>query len=228
MGFSRAHKQRTHQQILAAASDLFRLDGLEGASIDRIMRAAGHTVGGFYGHFASREEMVVEALARILEQQNERWLGGLGDFEGAAWVDAFLARYLTRENRDRTLCALPAVVPDVGRARGPVRATFALGLAALAAEVEQRAGAGPGAREKALGVIALSFGSLSLARACSGTPLGDELLEAGRRAAAALIASGAPVRPKARKTRAGKSSGRSPRQPAYPSGRPRQKPREMR
>src|ERR1700737_1814927 len=115
MGFSQKYKQRTHSKILDAAGELFRVEGGEGASVDRVMRAAGHTVGGFYGHFDSKEKLVLATLARVLERQMETWLEGLSHLGGAAWAEAFLSRYLTRENRDASLCALPAVVPDVAR-----------------------------------------------------------------------------------------------------------------
>jgi TetR/AcrR family transcriptional repressor of nem operon len=191
MGFSRKHKQRTHSKILDAAGELFRVEGLEGASVDRVMRAAGHTVGGFYGHFDSKEKLVLATLERVLERQRESWLEGLSHLGGATWAEAFLSRYLTRDNRDASLCALPAVVPDVARGGRAVRETFAGGLGALVDAVAQQIG-GPGSRERALGLIAMAFGSLALAKACSGTPLSDGLLRSARRAAVSL--AGKPAR----------------------------------
>jgi TetR/AcrR family transcriptional repressor of nem operon len=185
MGFSQKHKQRTHSKILDAAGELFRVEGLGGASVDRVMRAAGHTVGGFYGHFDSKEKLVLATLARVLERQMETWLEGLSHLEGAAWAEAFLSRYLTRENRDASLCALPAVVPDVARGGRAVRERFAGGLGSLVDAVAQQIG-GAGSRERALGVIAMAFGSLALAKACRGTPLSDGLLRGGRHAAVSL------------------------------------------
>ena len=44
----------------AAAKDA---PGLEGIGVADVMKEAGVTVGGFYKHFDSRDELVVEALA---------------------------------------------------------------------------------------------------------------------------------------------------------------------
>ena len=41
----------------------FRELGLEGIGVADVMKEAGATVGGFYKHFDSRDELVVEALA---------------------------------------------------------------------------------------------------------------------------------------------------------------------
>jgi len=62
MRYGPEHKQATHLRILAAAESLFRQHGFEGASVERVMRAAGLTVGGFYAHFTSKEALLAEAL----------------------------------------------------------------------------------------------------------------------------------------------------------------------
>jgi TetR/AcrR family transcriptional regulator, transcriptional repressor for nem operon len=56
------HKAQTRERLLEAARTLFREQGFESASIDTVMAAAGLTRGGFYAHFASKEELVEEVL----------------------------------------------------------------------------------------------------------------------------------------------------------------------
>src|SRR5260370_30461126 len=62
MGYSKAQKARTHKRIVAIASKRFREKGLAGFGIAELMKEAGLTVGGFYKHFESRDDLVSEAV----------------------------------------------------------------------------------------------------------------------------------------------------------------------
>ncbi len=63
MGYSKSDKAKTHTRIVKVAAKRFRELGLEGIGVADVMKEAGATVGGFYKHFDSRDELVVEALA---------------------------------------------------------------------------------------------------------------------------------------------------------------------
>ena len=60
---------RSRARILDAAAQVFAEDGYAGASMARILAAAGATKGGFYFHFASKEELALAVLAA----QQEKW-----------------------------------------------------------------------------------------------------------------------------------------------------------
>src|SRR5438270_13314748 len=62
MGHSKAQKTRTHKRIVSIASKRFREKGLAGFGIAELMKEAGLTVGGFYKHFGSRDDLVGEAV----------------------------------------------------------------------------------------------------------------------------------------------------------------------
>src|SRR3989442_5178367 len=62
MGYSKAQKTRTHKRIVSIASKRFREKGLAGFGIAELMKEAGLTVGGFYKHFGSRDDLVAEAV----------------------------------------------------------------------------------------------------------------------------------------------------------------------
>src|ERR1700726_4240999 len=62
MGYSKAQKEKTHNRIVSIASKRFREKGLAGFPIAELMKEAGLTVGGFYKHFDSRDELVAEAV----------------------------------------------------------------------------------------------------------------------------------------------------------------------
>jgi len=63
MGYSKAQKEKTHKRIVAIASKRLREKGLVGFGIAELMKEVGLTVGGFYKHFESRDELVAEALS---------------------------------------------------------------------------------------------------------------------------------------------------------------------
>src|SRR5215831_8850272 len=68
MRVSREKAAESRERILDTASRLFRERGFDGVGLDAIMKAAGLTHGGFYGHFASKDDLAAEAVTRALEQ----------------------------------------------------------------------------------------------------------------------------------------------------------------
>jgi AcrR family transcriptional regulator len=57
------------------AAKRFRERGLDGIGVADVMKEAGVTVGGFYKHFGSRDELVVEALQCRSTHACNRWPG---------------------------------------------------------------------------------------------------------------------------------------------------------
>jgi AcrR family transcriptional regulator len=55
-------KERTRQRLLAEAQRLFRERGYAATSLEQIAEAAEVTKGAIYGHFASKEDLMVSAL----------------------------------------------------------------------------------------------------------------------------------------------------------------------
>src|SRR6202047_3965285 len=93
MGYSKSDKAETHTLIVKVAAKRFRELGLEGIGVADVMKEAGVTVGGFYKHFDSRDELVVEALATAF-QDLDRWE------ERTDTLTKFLESYLSEEHRD--------------------------------------------------------------------------------------------------------------------------------
>ena len=62
MRYSPEHKLKTHTKIVKDASRRVRAEGLNGAAVSAVMQDAGLTHGGFYKHFASKDELLVESL----------------------------------------------------------------------------------------------------------------------------------------------------------------------
>jgi TetR/AcrR family transcriptional repressor of nem operon len=93
MGYSKSDKAETHTRIVRVAAKRFRERGLDGIGVADVMKEAGVTVGGFYKHFDSRDELVVEALATAF-QDLDRWE------EHTDTLTKALGNYLSEEHRD--------------------------------------------------------------------------------------------------------------------------------
>ena len=189
MRYSRDHKTGTRRRIVDAASRAFRRQGASGVSVSQIMAEAGLTVGGFYRHFGSKDELFREALEQAmgetldLLQRTERG----PELEGDEWLRLAAKIYLAPAHRDmhERGCPLPALTAEVGRRGDEARRSFAESLRTLADVIaaridpeEPEAG-----RARALGFLSTLVGGLLLARGVGDDRLSREILDAGREAA---------------------------------------------
>ena len=55
MKVSKEQMAENRERILNAAAQLFREKGFDGIGVADLMKSAGLTHGGFYGHFASKD-----------------------------------------------------------------------------------------------------------------------------------------------------------------------------
>lgn len=191
MPYPADHKAKTREKIVRAALRRFNADGFAATTIDAVMADAGLTRGGFYAHFASKEELFAAAVARsrrtsLLAEEVPR-LEAAGRLSVASVAEAYLCDLHRFDPEDG--CALVATAADVIRAGEAARTSYARvfdGLAALLG----RAGAGEADRT---GLVALLVGTMTLMRALPD----EERAEALRASALALVERIAPRRRKA-------------------------------
>ncbi|MEO8485851.1 MAG: TetR/AcrR family transcriptional regulator [Betaproteobacteria bacterium] len=162
------HKGETRTRILAASEALMKDRGIEAASVDAVMRGAGLTVGGFYAHFASKEELAGETLLYGLEQSFERMIGALEGRSGREWVRAMIRLYLAQAD-DEALehaCPLTLLLADVARADDERKRRFAATTRAMLDRVVRHFPGRPGLspREAALATYSALVGAVGLAR----------------------------------------------------------------
>lgn len=177
-------KRETRERILQAAATIARREGLRAASIPRVMAAAGLTVGGFYGHFASKAALDAEVIRTVFGAIPGRSLGHLEGHNGFDWVQRAFERYLTPMNRDHPDgCAYPSILSYVATGPPEVKAAFAdaLDLRIRAYQAHMPASPGVSVRERSVAAMALTIGALILARASAGAPVSDEVLAACRK-----------------------------------------------
>jgi TetR/AcrR family transcriptional repressor of nem operon len=176
MRVTREKAAENRARIVATAARLFREKGFDGVGLDAIMKEAGLTHGGFYGHFSSKEDLMAEAVARAVEQ-------------GAGWqsrytnVADFVSYYLSESHfADRANgCVLAALGGDVARRGEGVRSGV---TSYVRTALEWLAGLCRGTpaarRRRAITTLAGVVGAMTLARAVEDPGLSDEILSTAR------------------------------------------------
>src|SRR5438093_12204940 len=99
MKVSREQAGQNRERILEAAARRFRERGFEGIGVADLMKEAGLTHGGFYGHFSSKEDLIAEASARALKRSVALW-SGLAERAPRAPLSAIAGVYSTRTHRE--------------------------------------------------------------------------------------------------------------------------------
>ena len=175
MKVSKETSAKHRDDLVRAASRLFRERGFDKVGIAEIATAAGLTHGAFYTHFDSKEALCAEAIARASRRTAER-LMATTDWPG--YVEAYLS---PRHVRDRANgCPYAALSGDVPRESEPIKTAFSQALesniATLAGKMEGKNGAT--ARDRAILSLATMVGAVVLARTAGSADLRDEILAA--------------------------------------------------
>jgi TetR/AcrR family transcriptional repressor of nem operon len=191
MRLTQAESERNRRQILEGAGRLFRERGFDGVGVDGLMKGAGFTHGGFYNHFASKEELEAEASAAGIAQKSAELVEALSDPRRDAWK-RYVRTYLSTEHRgDRAGgCTLGALAADAARKGPKVQARFVKAVEGMAGALADHLARKPSRdrrararRERALQMLSELVGALVLARAVAAADpaLSDEILAANRR-----------------------------------------------
>ena len=180
MGYSRAQKAKTHERIVKLASKRFREEGLAGIGIAELMKEAGLTVGGFYKHFDSRDDLVAEAVSSAFGGWKRRVEAAKSGGAPVSY-EKLIDEYLNEAHRDNpgTGCAFSALAPEIARSD---KRTRALTSEQVRNDIQLIATLLPGrdkrtARSRAILIFSALVGAMSLARAVSNEALSREILE---------------------------------------------------
>jgi TetR/AcrR family transcriptional repressor of nem operon len=180
MKVSRAEAARNRERIIEVAAKLFRKRGFDGVGVADLMKSAGLTHGGFYGHFASKEDLMVQACARAMEDSLEA-LQQAAQQGGENAFSAVTSAYLTRAHRDQPDegCVLAALGAEAARRGSLVRGVFTQGVRSMVNALTRLAQGKSKRlkRERALATVASMVGALVLARAVDDAELSDEVLQ---------------------------------------------------
>jgi TetR/AcrR family transcriptional repressor of nem operon len=164
MRYEPEHKTRTRDRIVRNAARKLRAEGLSGPGVASVMKASGLTVGGFYKHFRSKDELLAEAIAQGFSDSSERIRSALENVPRADRWKEIVRWYLSSEHCDRPEigCPVAALAPEIARAKPSIRKRIA-GL--MKQWVEFMPGATPAERERNFFVIFSAMaGAVSIAR----------------------------------------------------------------
>lgn len=196
MPLSKAHKEKTREKILEVAGTLFRRHGFESVGIDQIMTAAGLTRGGFYAHFESKADLFVQVLQAVpgfTRMLAERQRGSREDAMNGA-LDV-LATYLDPDNIGYVTanCPMVSLSRDVDKGGAPAREAFTKIIADISALLKN--GMADPAKgdpdDRALTVLALCVGAVTMARTSADPALAEKTLRACEAAAQKLLTGAA-------------------------------------
>jgi TetR/AcrR family transcriptional repressor of nem operon len=119
MRYEPEHKTRTRERIVRNAARKLRTEGLSGPGVAGVMKASGLTVGGFYKHFRSKDELLAEAIALGFSELSEKVQSSLLDVPPQdRWKEA-VRWYLSPEhcNHPGTGCPVVTLAPEIARAK---------------------------------------------------------------------------------------------------------------
>lgn len=173
MKVSQDQKAQNRSRILTEAGRLFREKGFDAVSVAEVMKAAGMTHGGFYGHFQSKDDLVAQTIAHAVGSQS------VSD-DLSAGIGAYLSAF-HRDHPDMG-CAMAALAGFMRQQAPEARASMAQVLAtqitALAEIMPDEDAAKR--RRAAIGSWSAMVGALILARSIDNPELSDEVLSETR------------------------------------------------
>jgi TetR/AcrR family transcriptional repressor of nem operon len=185
MPYTPEHKRETRDRILRSARRLFNRNGFAEVTIDAIMAEAGLTRGGFYRHFASKDDLYSEALLQFTclnppESWQRKHVNPCA--EGATLARMIMDAYLSLEHlhdRDGS-CPTLGLPSDVSRSSASVKRAFRkvldMMLSVFVTNLQ-----GPRAREHGLALVSVCVGAMVIARAVDDSALAESFRKAARK-----------------------------------------------
>jgi len=166
------------------ASRRVRSEGLNGAAVAAVMRDTGLTHGGFYKHFESKDELLVESLREAFREITDKLADAAEQpHREAAWK-AIVKTYLSAEYCDHVErgCPLTALAPEMARADKKMRGQI---VAELVKYKDRMVPCMPGRRtadkERAFfAIFSTMIGAVDIARMLTRPEMREKVLASAR------------------------------------------------
>lgn len=177
MKVSREQMQANRERILTQAGRLFREKGFDAVGVAEVMKAAGLTHGGFYGHFASKDDLIAQSVAHMF--------GGMdGKQDFPVELSSYLDAYLSTRHRDGVShgCPTAALVADIRRQGPEARTAMTEGVRSQIDRIASVIADTPSAeaRRNATGAWATMVGAVMMARTIDDETLSTQILQDAR------------------------------------------------
>lgn len=127
MRYPAEHKAEIHERIVKDASRRVRAEGMTGAAVSAVMRDAGLTHGGFYKHFESKDDLLLESLSVAFDDIVARLTDVAKQARPGNEWKAIVKAYLSPEYCDEIArgCPLAALGPELARVGKAMRPRIA-------------------------------------------------------------------------------------------------------
>jgi TetR/AcrR family transcriptional regulator, transcriptional repressor for nem operon len=180
MRVSRAQAEANREAVINAASRLFREHGFDGIGLKDLMKGAGLTQGGFYKQFQSKDDLAAQASRRAMESATRRWSSVAASSPDP--LEAVVGLYLSAGHREEKGdgCPLVALGSDAARQSEEVRVPFQDGVEAHLQVLDELMPPSDGSKpyEKAMAVLSLMVGAVTISRILNDKSLSQSFLDA--------------------------------------------------
>ena len=168
MRYQPGHKAEIRQRIVRDASRRVRAQGLTGPAVSAVMRDVGLTHGGFYKHFRSKDELLMDSLRQAFREMADFLAHAAQKSRpGTAWK-AIVRNYLSPEHcaHAERGCPLAALAPELARADKSMKAQILREMEKYKARMLPfMPGRGNAGKERAFTVIiSTMLGAVAIAR----------------------------------------------------------------
>jgi TetR/AcrR family transcriptional regulator, transcriptional repressor for nem operon len=184
MRYSAEHKHQMRERIVRAAARRFRARGSEGAAVADLMRDLRLTHGGFYRHFASKEQLFALAFEQSLKEVGTRVTKAIEQAPPGRELKTLIDTYLDPDHCSDVSggCPVAALASEVARRPSASRGPF---LQALRSHIRRMSKYLPAATDeercqKAIALFSGMAGTLTIARAFTDERDRRAILEGAR------------------------------------------------
>jgi TetR/AcrR family transcriptional regulator, transcriptional repressor for nem operon len=178
---SKADTELTRRKIVETAAREFQRKGIQGTGLTDLMAAAGLTHGGFYRHFASKDQLVAEACAEAMRDTSAVLSDAASEAVEQPELQSIIEKYLDVAHRDDCGggCPLASLGSELARADINTREVVSEGFNRLvdmvAATMRRR---NPeAARSDAIFATVALVGAVTMSRVVTDPDLSNEILE---------------------------------------------------
>ncbi len=188
MSIKKTKKSQTRNLIIETAESLFKLKGIESSGIKKIMSEIGLTVGGFYSHFNSKEDLVKISLKNSLKTIMSKLLEVSKGDHGHARIAKILEYYLSVEHSKdiENGCPMAAMASDLSRCSDEVKGEVEYYLHNFYKTIEQdvqeinKSSGKNFSEEDFFSYMSMSLGAVMLSRMIKDQKLSEKILQSSK------------------------------------------------
>jgi len=181
---SRAEAAQTRDRIVLTAAKIFLEKGLSGVGMRDVMAAARLTRGGFYRHFASKEQLTAEANGTAFDRLHDMLAGETRGMPPPEALERILALYLgqSRGKKQPYLCPLAMLGAELSHSDQQVRVVAMNGYQRLVQLVADQLGHSTRleALATASGIVSTLVGAVTLAAIAPDPTMANVILSNAR------------------------------------------------